>query len=133
VIGLDTNIILRLFDFTDAKQSAAVERLFESAEADGTFLLSPIVLSEFAWTLQRTYQKPCGVIADHIERLLQSPECIVPFLHEAVDAVRRYRQGTASFADYFLASINRSLRCGTTLTFDQDAVERRELFSLLKA
>ncbi|KIZ38525.1 MULTISPECIES: PIN domain-containing protein [Rhodopseudomonas] len=118
---------------TDAKQSAAVEQLFATAEADGSFLLNPIVLSEFAWTLQRTYKKPRGVIADHIERLLQSPECIVPFLDEAVDAVRRYRQGSASFADYFLAAINRSLGCGSTLTFDQDAAEERELFSLLKA
>jgi len=133
VIGLDTNIILRLFDVTDAKQSAAVEQLFATAESDGRLLLNPIVLSEFAWTLQRTYKRPRGVIADHIERLLQSPECIVPFLDEAVDAVGRYRLGSASFADYFLAAINRSLGCGSTLTFDQDAAEERELFSLLKA
>jgi predicted nucleic-acid-binding protein len=133
VIGLDTNIILRLFDVTEAKQSAAVERLFGSTEADGAFLLNPIVLSEFAWTLQRTYKKPRGVVADHIERLLQSPECIVPFLDEAVDALRRYRHGSSSFADYFLAAINRSLGCGTTLTFDRDAAEDREFFSLLKA
>jgi len=133
VIGLDTNIILRLFDFTDAKQAAAVEQLFETAESEGAFLINPVVLSEFAWTLHRTYKKPRGVIADHIERLLQSQECVVPFLDEALDALRCYRQGPAGFADYFFAAINRSLGCSTTLTFDEDAAEEHELFSLLKA
>jgi predicted nucleic-acid-binding protein len=133
VIGLDTNIILRIFDQTDAKQSAAVVRLLETEDADGSFLLNPIVLSEFAWTLQITYKKPRDVIADHLERLLQSPEFIVLFLDEASEAVRRYRDGPADFADYFLAAVNRSMGCGTTLTYDEDAAADTELFSLLKA
>ena len=133
MIGLDTNIVLRIFDVSEAAQSAAVERLLEGAENDGNFLLNPIVLSEFAWTLQRTYKAPRGVIADHIERLLQSPDFIVPFLDEAAEAVRRYRQGPGGFADYFLAAINRSLGCASTVTFDQEAAEDCELFSLLKA
>jgi predicted nucleic-acid-binding protein len=133
VIGLDTNIILRIFDRTDAKQAAAVDLLLENADSDGSFLLNPIVLSEFAWTLQRTYKKPRSVIADHLERLLQSPEFIVLFLDEASEAVRRYRVGPAGFADYFLAAVNRSLGCGSTLTFDEDAATEPDLYSLLKA
>jgi predicted nucleic-acid-binding protein len=132
MIGLDTNVVLRLFDASDLKQSAAVERLLTMPDAEGNFLLNPIVLSEFAWTLQRSYKKPRTVIADHLDRLLQSPEFVIPFLDEALDAVRRYRDGRANFADYFLAAINRSLGCDTTLTFDEDAAEG-DLFSLMKA
>jgi predicted nucleic-acid-binding protein len=133
VIGLDTNIVLRVFDRTDAKQSAAVDALLSSPNSEGSFMLNPVVLSEFAWTLRRTYKKPRAVIADHLDRVLQSPEFIVPFLDEAIDAARRYRRGPADFADYFLAAINRSLNCETTLTFDTDAVKDGEFFSLLKA
>lgn len=132
MIGLDTNVILRLFDLSDSRQSAAVDKLLTMPDAEGNFLLNPIVLSEFAWTLQRAYKKPRMVIADHLDRLLQSPEFVVPFLDEALDAVRRYRDGGANFADYFLAAINRSLGCNSTLTFDEDAAEG-DLFSLLKA
>ena len=132
MIGLDTNIVLRIFDRTDADQSAAVDALLSSPNSEGSFLLNPIVLSEFAWTLQRTYKKPRDVIADHLDRVLQSPEFIVPFLDEAMDAVRRYRDGPADFADYFLAAINRSLSCEATLTFDKDAAKDGDLYSLLK-
>lgn len=132
MIGLDTNIVLRVFDRTDADQSAAVDALLSSRESEGSFLLNPIVLSEFAWTLQRTYKKPRDVIADHLDRVLQSPEFIVPFLDEAMDAARRYRDGPADFVDYFLAAINRSLSCETTLTFDKDAAKDGDLYSLLK-
>ncbi|WP_398480120.1 PIN domain-containing protein [Tardiphaga sp.] len=132
MIGLDTNIVLRVFDRTDADQSAAVDALLSSRKSEGSFLLNPIVLSEFAWTLQRTYKKPRDVIADHLDRVLQSPEFIVPFLDEAMDAARRYRDGPADFVDYFLAAINRSLSCETTLTFDKDAAKDGDLYSLLK-
>lgn len=132
MIGLDTNVILRVFDRTDVEQSSAVDDLLSSPNSQGSFLLNPIVLSEFAWTLQRQYKKPRDVIADHLDRVLQSPEFIVPFLDEAVDAARRYRNGPASFADYFLAAINRSLGCDATLTFDKDAAKDGDLYSLLK-
>lgn len=132
MIGLDTRFVLRIFDRTDADQSAAVDTLLSSPNSEGSFLLNPIVLSEFAWTLQRTYKKPRDVVADHLDRVLQSPEFIVPFLDEAIDAARRYRDGPADFADYFLAAINRSLSCETTLTFDKDAAKDDDLYSLLK-
>jgi predicted nucleic-acid-binding protein len=132
MIGLDTNVVLRLFDLSDSKQSAAVGRLLTMPDAEGNFLLNPIVLSEFAWTLQRAYQQPRTAIADHLDRLLQSPEFVIPFLDEALDAVCRYRDGRANFANYFLAAINRSLGCNSTLTFGEDAAEG-DLFSILKA
>jgi predicted nucleic-acid-binding protein len=132
VIGLDTNIILRIFDRNDAEQSAAVDELLSAPASEGSFLLNPIVLSEFAWTLQRTYKKPRNVVADHLDGVLQSPEFIVPFHDEAMDAARRYRIGPASFADYFLAAINRSLGCDATLTFDKNAAKDDDLYSLLK-
>jgi len=132
VRGVDTNIVLRIFDRTDARQSSAVDKLIAEAAGTKDLLLNPIVLSELAWTLKRTYKKSRSVIADYLDLLLQSPEFVVPFGAEAADAVRRYRQGPAEFADYFLAAINRSLGCDSTLTFDEDAAEA-ELFSLMKA
>ncbi len=121
MIGVDTNIILRLFDRTDPDQTKAVERLLaDSATTDGC-LVNPIVLAEFAWTLDRTYRIERKVIADHLDRILEASEFIVPFIDEAIAAARRYRKGPADFADYFFSEINRSLGCGTTVTFDRDA------------
>jgi predicted nucleic-acid-binding protein len=131
VKGLDTNIVLRIFDRTNEAQSVAVDRLLATGN-DKEFLLNPIVLSEVAWTLKRKYKKSRAVIADHLERLVHSPEFDVTFAEQAQDAVRRYRAGPADFADYFLAAINRASGCATTLTFDEDAA-KGELHTLLKA
>ena len=61
--GIDTNIVLRIFDRTDAKQSSAVEKLIAEAASSKDLLLNPIVLSELAWTLKRSYKKSRSVIA----------------------------------------------------------------------
>jgi predicted nucleic-acid-binding protein len=131
VRGVDTNIVLRIFDRTDARQSSAVERLIAEAAGSKDLLLNPIVLAELAWTLKRSYKKSRSVIADHLDLLLQSPEFVVPFGVEAADAVRRYREGSADFADYLLAAINRASGCRSTLTFDHEAADDDQ-FTLLK-
>jgi predicted nucleic-acid-binding protein len=132
VIGFDTNIILRVFDRSDVKQSAAVDRLLEKPIDGETYLLNPIVLTEFVWTLDRTYKVRRAVIADHLERILQAPEFVVPFADAAEEATLRYREGPADFSDYFIAAINRTLGCRSTLTFDE-AAAKDENFMLLKA
>jgi predicted nucleic-acid-binding protein len=129
VIGLDTNVLLRLFDRTDPAQTRATEQLIVEQAQDGC-LLNPVVLSEFAWTLDRTYKVGRGVIADHIDRILEAPEFIVPFADEAASAAARFRKGPADFADYFFAAINHTLGCTTTMTFDRDAA-KDDRFTLL--
>jgi predicted nucleic-acid-binding protein len=131
VRGVDTNIVLRIFDRTDARQSSAVERLIAEAASSKDLLLNPILLAELAWTLKRSYKKSRGVIADHLDLLLQSPEFVVPFGVEVADAVRRYREGSADFADYLLAAINRASGCRSTLTFGHEAADD-DHFTLLK-
>ena len=130
MIGIDTNILLRLFDRTDRPQTRAAERLIVE-QSEGGCLLNPIILCEFAWTLDRTYKVSRGITADHIDRILEAPEFIIPFADEATVAADRFRRGPADFADYFLAEINRTLGCATTMTFDRDAAKEGDLFTLL--
>lgn len=132
VKGLDTNIILRIFDRTNEKQSRAVSQLLQNEGGRKNFALNPIVLSEFAWTLERRYKKSRADVAEYIEDILRAPEFAVTFAEEASEAVRLYRHGPADFADYFMAIINKTLGCSTTLTFDDDAA-KSGYFSLLKA
>lgn len=129
MIGLDTNVMLRVFERGDPGQTRSAEEAIKS-QSEGC-LINPIVLSEFVWTLDRTYEVDRAIIADHLERILHAPEFIVAFHAEATAAVGRYRKGPADFADYYLSEINRSLGCTTTATFDRDA-GKDENFTLLK-
>lgn len=126
--GIDTNILLRTVDLTDARQTAAVERLLDEAEKEPLFV-NHIVLSEFAWTLERTFKRPRGEIALRLRQILEAPDFIVPqapLIERAIDA---FEAGKAQFPDCLIGVANLASGCTTTLTFDGDAAEMTQLFS----
>ena len=128
MIGVDTNILLRMFDRSDAAQAEAADRLV--AEKAGGCLVNPIVLAEFAWTLDRTYKLDRESIAERVDRIVKSSEYVVAFPEAAMVALANFRTGSAGFADYLLAELNHSLGCETTYTFDR-AAARADGFTLL--
>jgi predicted nucleic-acid-binding protein len=122
MIGLDTNVLLRLGDDDEPDQRERARALVRSQGVNGCFV-NAIVLAEFAWTLTRFYELSRSAAAERIAVILESPEFVVASLDEASRAVERYRQGPADFADYFLAEINNSAGCTATATFDSDAIK----------
>jgi len=128
MIGLDTNVLLRLGDDDEPHQRDRARALVRSQGANGCFV-NAIVLAEFAWTLTRSYKLSCGDAAARIAVILESPEFVVASLDEASRAVQRFRVGPADFADYFLAEINASAGCAMTATFDSAALKSGEPFA----
>jgi predicted nucleic-acid-binding protein len=128
MIGLDTNVLLRLGDDDEPIQRDRARALVRSQGANGCFV-NAIVLAEFAWTLTRSYKLSRGDAAARIAVILESPEFVVASLDEASRAVQRFREGPADFADYFLAEINTSAGCSMTATFDSDALKSGEPFA----
>ena len=51
MIGLDTNVLLRLFVEDDARQSERARRYVGAATAYEPCLINSVVIAEFAWTL----------------------------------------------------------------------------------
>jgi len=127
MIGLDTNVLLRLGDDLEPDQRDRARALIGSQGASGCFV-NAIVLSEFAWTLTRVYKLSRADVAARIAIILEAPEFVVASLAEASRAVMRFRDGPADFADYFLAEINASAACAMTATFDRDALKSGEPF-----
>jgi predicted nucleic-acid-binding protein len=128
MIGLDTNVLLRLGDDQDPGQRDRARALVRAQGASGCFV-NEIVLSEFAWTLVRTFKLPRGDVASRIALILEAPEFAVASAEEASRAVEKFRAGPADFADYFLAEINTSAGCAATATFDGAALKSGEPFA----
>ncbi len=126
MIGVDTNVLLRLSDEESPVQREQV-RQFVTMEA-GNLFINEIVLVEFVWTLAKTFKKPRGEVAERVEIFLESAEFSVSRAAEAERALRRYRAGKADFADYFLAEVNRSCGCSSTVSFDGEALKSPDLF-----
>jgi predicted nucleic-acid-binding protein len=122
MIGLDSNIVVRLLVQDAAAQLSRIQRAMAGAcsEADPA-LVNNIVLVETVWVLASAYGYTRREIAHAIEALFQVKEIVLQNPDEAWEALTGYRRGNADFADYFLAAINRRLGCNETLTLDRKA------------
>jgi predicted nucleic-acid-binding protein len=123
MIGLDTNVLLRLFIEDDSAQCERARRLVDAATTDEPCLVNPIVLAEFAWTLATNFKKTRSEVARLIEGVLSMDDLQIPYRHAAQGAAAAFRTGRADFPDYFLAAINAELGCASTATFDLAALD----------
>src|SRR5215203_728968 len=121
MIGIDTNVLLRMLLDDDPDHSPRAVRFLKHASASESVVINPVVLAEATWTLARTYKSPRQEIAERIAGILETSRFEVMFADAAERAVEEYRSGRAEYADYLLAHINAEFGCRTTFTFDQDA------------
>ncbi|HKG85989.1 MAG TPA: type II toxin-antitoxin system VapC family toxin [Beijerinckiaceae bacterium] len=123
MIGIDTNVLLRVLLDDDPGQYARAMGLIKGARQEGPILINPIVLAEAVWTLTRKLRTSRAEIVSKVEQILDTDGIEVAFPDAAGRALKEYRAGPADFADYLLAEINLDLGCRTTFTFDEDAAE----------
>ena len=123
MIGLDTNVLLRLFVEDDPAQSNRARSFINAATADEPCVVNPVVLAEFAWTLARNFKRKRHEAARLIEGVLSMDDLYIPDRRAAERALAAYRKGKADFPDYLLAEINLELGCASTATFDPTALD----------
>ncbi len=118
MIGLDTNVLLRLFLRDDPEQCERARRFVDAATADEPCLVNPIVLALFAWTLARKLKRGRAEVARLIEEVLSADDLDISYRGAARNAATAYRAGRADFPDYLIAEINVELGRASTATFD---------------
>jgi len=123
MIGLDTNVLLRLFVEDDAVQCERARSFVDAATSSEPCLVNPVVLAEFAWTLARSYKKRRSELARLIEGVLSMDDLDIPYRLAAQGALTAFRAGKADFPDYLLAALNAEFGCASTATFDGAALD----------
>jgi predicted nucleic-acid-binding protein len=100
MIGVDTNVIVRLLVVDDERQAAAASRYLKAhCSSDDPALLSDIVLVECAWVLEDIYEYSRAQIASAIDGLLATAQLRAADASAVGTALQRYRAGSADFAD----------------------------------
>jgi predicted nucleic-acid-binding protein len=122
MIGIDTNVLLRIFAAA-ADDPAQVRAARDLLRAEAPVFLNPIVLAEFAWTLRRTYKLDRPAIHARLSSIASAPEFTLMFPGAILRAVELYRRGPADFADYLIGEIDGAMGCSTAVTFDKDAAK----------
>jgi predicted nucleic-acid-binding protein len=123
MIGLDTNVLLRLFVEDDPQQYERARRFVDATTANEPCVVNPVVLAEFAWVLARGFKKKRREVARLIGEVLSADDIRIPHRRAAEGALKAYQSGRADFPDYFLAEINAELACASTATFDSAALD----------
>lgn len=131
MIGLDTNVLVRyLVQDHPVQSKKASQFILSSCTQASPGVINRIVLCELVWVLESAYRYPRSQVADVLERVFMTSQFWVEDLSAAWISLRRYRNGSADFADYLLARVNRDLGCRRTVTFDKQAGKAEE-FELL--
>lgn len=122
MIGVDTNVLLRVILNDDTGQSYRARRLLADAEAAGEpVLVNVLVLAETVWTLRRRYRFARDQLLDVVDTLARTSSFVLDRPAAVEEALSICRANRVDLPDALSAVLNRDSGCSTTYTFDKDA------------
>jgi len=124
MIGLDTNVLARLFVDDDPAQV----KLAREFVADRCTRLDPgfvdrVALCELVWVLMSVHGYGRADVASVIEKLLASQDMMLEDAEAVRAALRVFAIRNVDFADVLIAAVNRAHGCKVTATFDRRAAK----------
>lgn len=124
MIGLDTNVIVRLFVDDDPRQAQFARRLVadKCSENDPGFI-DRVALCELIWVLTSVHGYRRAAVADVIELLLENRDMRLEDADAVGDALLEYRTAGVEFSDILIGKINLARGCAATATFDRKAAK----------
>ncbi len=121
MIGIDTNVLLRLFTDDNPAQTGSAVRLVDGC-ASGSIRITNIVLVELVWVLLgRKYNLEKPRLVEIIEELLRRAELVFENRGAVMTALRWFEAGKSDFSDYLIAALNEDAGASPTCAFDQMA------------
>ncbi len=123
MIGLDADVVLRLFDRSQPALTGRVEALVSIAAPEGGCFIHPLVLVEIATRLERIFKLERPAVAEYLERILRAPEFTIANADAALAAVAHFKSGKTAYGDCLLAALNLACGCDVTVTFDACTAE----------
>jgi predicted nucleic-acid-binding protein len=122
MLGLDTNVLVRLLIEDDAAQTRRARNLVDSAIAEQeSVLVSLPVLLETEWVLRSRYEVPPEAILGLFRAALETRELAFEDESAVEEALFNWQDGRCGFSDCLIVAHNRQLGCRSTVTFDARA------------
>jgi predicted nucleic-acid-binding protein len=120
MIGLDTNVLVRLLTRDDEDQAEKARALLEKhATEDGALFVSDIVLAELVWTLDRAYGFSRPDIGLAVQALAENATLGFESREVLRQARKLFVDSKAGFADCLIVAKARALGCESVVSFDR--------------
>ena len=131
MLGIDTNVFVRLLISDDAEQTRRARKLIERSIAqDESVLVSLLVLIETEWVLRSRYELDRRTILSLFRAALESRELSFEDEPAVEEALFHWNDSACGLSDCLIAAHNRQLGCRATATFDAKAARLPATLSL---
>ena len=131
MIGIDTNVLVRLFVVEEPHRALAAA-FFGSLSPAAPGYISLIALVEFAWVMKRRYRYSFEQIGRGIQWLLDSDDFVIESRERVEWALAHYTRSQIDFSDLVIAHSGEGAGVSHTATFDFDAAKFVPGMELLK-
>lgn len=120
MIGIDTNILLRLWLNDDPAQSKRIDQLLaEHGGLPGSLLVTDVVLVEAVWTLKSAFEQDKHAQSIAVRSLLEETAFAFEDREAVAAALTLFDSGSYGFADCLVVAKHARQGCDFTATFDR--------------
>ena len=122
MLGIDTNVVVRLLVSDDVEQTRRARKLVDQAVSrEEPILVSLPVLVETEWVLRSRYGLSREAMLGVFRAALEARELSFEDEPAFEEALYHWKDSACGFADCLIAAHNRRLGCRATATFDAKA------------
>jgi predicted nucleic-acid-binding protein len=128
MIGLDTNILVRILVKDDEEQANLVINFIKKNRSQ--LVVNSIVFCELIWVLESCYDYSKQDIIDCLVQVLKTKQFLIPEKEIIRQSLDLYKKTKIDFSDALIAYKNKLENCNYTITFDKQAA-KADLYKLL--
>jgi predicted nucleic-acid-binding protein len=122
MLGVDTNVVIRLVVADDVEQTRRARKLIDQAlSRDEPVLVSLLVLLESEWVLRSRYGFDREALQRIFRALLEARELSFEDEPALEEALFHWKDSACGFSDCLIAAHHRQMGCRATATFDAKA------------
>lgn len=120
MIGVDTNILLRLWLDDDPAQNKRIDTLLAAhGGMPGSLLVTDVVLAEAVWTLKSAFEQDKNAQSLAVRSLLAETAFAFEDRDAVAAAISLFETGSCEFSDCLVVAKHARLGCDFTATFDR--------------
>lgn len=120
MIGIDTNILLRLWLDDDPAQNQRIDALLAAhGGTPGSLLVTDVVLVEAVWTLKSAFEQDKEAQLVAVRSLLEETAFAFEDREAVAEAALLFEAGSCGFADWLVVAKHAWQGCAFTATFDR--------------
>ena len=120
MIGIDTNILLRLWLNDHPAQNKRIDSLLAThGSGPGSLLVTDVVLAEALWTLRAAYDQDKAAQMTAVRSLLQETAFAFEDREAVLQAVELFERCSCGFSDCLVVAKHARHGCDFTATFDR--------------